>query len=267
MPSADNAGVSVHYEVSDDEGSVGDAPVVLLADAGYGPWQWSWQFPALAGPFEVLVPSTRGTGGSDAGDSYAVADLAADVEAVLADYGARTAHLVGAGLGGMVALQYALDFSRARTLTLLGTSPGGPRASPVPDDVRERLLASPDDPDSLRRSLEPVAGDELLETDDLVDRIIAWRREEDADPESQRAHFEAIADFDVSDRLYEIAMPALVLHGEDDRVVPVENGRLLADRLPKGELRTFPGEHLFFVERSKAVNDDVVGFLTEHAED
>ena len=266
MPYADHDGVSIYYEVSDG-GPTGDAPVVLLTDAGYGAWQWSWQFPALAGPFEILLPNARGTGDSEVADSYAVAEMAADLEAVLADHGARKAHLVGAGMGGMVALRYALDFSRARTLTLLGASPGGSQSAPISDDVRERLLANPDDPDSLRQSLEPVAGEELLETEDLVDRIVAWRREEDADPAAQRGHLDAMADFDVSDRLYEVTVPALVLHGEDDRVVPVENGRLLADGLPKGEFRQFPGEHLFYVERSKAVNDAIVGFLTDHAED
>ncbi|MFC7082134.1 alpha/beta fold hydrolase [Halorussus caseinilyticus] len=270
MPYADSDGVSIHYEVGDGDGTAAaETPVVLLADAGYGPWQWSWQFPALAGPHDVIVPSARGTGDSetpdpDAADAYSIAAMAADLEAVLADYGARKAHLVGAGMGGMVALRYALDFSRARTLALLGTSPGGPRASAIPDGVRERLMASPADADSLRRSLEPVASGELLETDDLVERIAAWRRAEDADPAAQRGHFEAMADFDASDRLYEITIPALVAHGADDRVVPVEDGRLLADGLPKGEFREFPGEHLFFVERSKAVNDALVGFLDDH---
>ncbi|WP_137285316.1 alpha/beta fold hydrolase [Halorussus salinisoli] len=267
MPYADNDGVSIHYEVGGDGAVESDVPVVLLADAGYGAWQWSWQFPALAGPFEVVIPSTRGTGDSDETDSYGIEAMAADLEAVLADHGARKAHLVGAGMGGMVALRYALDFSRARTLTLLGTSPGGPRATPTPDDVLERLEASPDDPDALRESLEPVSGEELLETEELVERIVSWRRDEDADREVQRAHFEAMADFDVSDRLYESTVPALVLHGADDRVVSAENGRLLADGLPKGEFREFPGEHLFFVERSKAVNDALVGFLTDHAEE
>jgi pimeloyl-ACP methyl ester carboxylesterase len=170
-------------------------------------------------------------------------------------------------MGGMVALRYALDFSRARTLTLLGTSPGGRRADPIPDGVRERLLANPEDPASLRESLRPVASEELLETDELIERIAAWRRTEDADPTAQRDHFEAMADFDVSDSLYEITLPALVLHGADDRVVPAENGRLLADGLPKGEFREVPGEHLFFVERSKAVNDALVGFVADHREE
>ncbi|WP_276299223.1 alpha/beta fold hydrolase [Halorussus lipolyticus] len=266
MPYADNDGVSIHYEVTGDA-TQSDTPVVLLGDAGYGPWQWSWQFPALAGPYEVVVPSARATGDSDAADSYSIAEMAADLEAVLSNHGARTAHLVGAGMGGMVALQYALDHSRARTLTLLGTSAGGPRTEPISDDVRERLLADPDDRSSLRDSLEPVAGRDLLETDELVERILNWRRAEDAGPEAQRSHFEAMAEFDLSDSLYEITVPALVLHGADDRVIPAENGRLLAEGLPKGEFREFPGERFFFVAQSKAVNDALVGFLADYDDD
>jgi pimeloyl-ACP methyl ester carboxylesterase len=270
MSHADTDGVSIYYEAETD--AANDTPVVLLADAGYGAWQWSWQYPALTGPYEVVIPNTRGTGRSDAADSYSVEAMAADLEAVLADCGARKAHLVGTGLGGMVALRYVLDFSRAETLSLLGASPGGPRAEPIPPEVRGRLLADPadsdlGDADALRESLEPVASDDLLETEDLVERIVAWRRDEDASRAVQEAHLDAMAEFDVSDRLYEITLPTLVLHGTDDRVVPVENGRLLAEGLPKGEFREFPGEHLFFVDHSKAVNDALVGFLEAHREE
>ncbi|WP_132059165.1 alpha/beta fold hydrolase [Halorussus amylolyticus] len=265
MPYADNDGVSIHYEVAESDAPDAET-VVLLADAGHGPWLWSWQYPALAGHYDIVVPSTRGTGESDAPGRYSVGEMTADLDAVLSDSGARTVHLVGAGMGGMVALRYALDYSRARSLTLLGTSSGGPRAEGVPADVRERLLVG-DDSDALRASLEPAASEELLETDDLVERIVEWRLAEDAALDAQRGHFDAMANFDVSDRLYEITTPALVLHGEDDRVIPVADGRLLAEGLPKGEFRAFPGEHLFFAERSKEVNDALVGFLEAHAED
>ncbi|WP_135829744.1 alpha/beta fold hydrolase [Halorussus halobius] len=262
MPYADADGVAIHYEV-DGDGATGET-VVLLADAGYGAWQWSWQYPALAGPFEVVIPDLRGAGDSDAPDrtgAYGVAAMADDLDAVLADCGTRTAHLVGAGLGGMVALQYAREYSRADSLALLGTSAGGPRAAPIRPELRERLAPDPGDPDAVRRSLDPVAGEELLASDDLVERIVTWRRAEDADREAARARLDAMADFDASDWLYEVTQPALVLHGASDGVVPPEDGRLLAEGLPKGEFREFPGERLFFVERSKAVNDALVGFL------
>lgn len=264
MPYADNDGVSIYYEA---DGDATDETVVLLADAGYGAWQWSWQYPALAGQFEVVVVNTRGTGNSDAPGSYPITAMADDLDAALADCGARKAHLVGAGLGGMVALQYALDHSRAETLTLLGTSPGGPRTEPIPPELREQLAVDSDDPEALRNSLEPVASEELLATDELVERIVEWRQAEDADRETTQKHLDAMADFDVSDRLYESTIPALVMHGEGDRVIPAENGRLLADGLPNGEFREFPDEHLFFVGHSKEVNDELVGFLEEHSDE
>lgn len=269
MPYADNDGVSIYYDVGGEEGGSGPdtkAPVVLLADAGHGAWQWSWQYPALAGPYEVVIPNTRGTGQSDAPESYSIEEMAADLEAVLGDHGARKAHLVGAGMGGMVALQYALDYSRAETLMLLGTSPGGPRTEAIPTEIRERLLADSDDTEALRESLELMATEELLETEELVERIVSWRRDEDSSEAVQRDHFEAMAEFDVSDCLYEITTPSLVLHGTNDRVVPVEQGRLLAEGLPNGEFREFAGERLFFVERSKAVNDSLVSFLDSKTE-
>ncbi|MFC6731343.1 alpha/beta fold hydrolase [Haladaptatus sp. GCM10025893] len=103
--------------------------VTFVGDAGYGAWQWGWQHAALTGPFETLVYDHRGVGRSEKPPGpYSVEQLADDLEAVLSAHGARKTHLVGAGLGGMVALDYARRYARARTLTLLGTAARG-RAS------------------------------------------------------------------------------------------------------------------------------------------
>lgn len=268
MPTAKNDGVEIYYDTAGEGLSEdADTPVVFLGDAGYGAWMWGWQHAALAGPHEVLTYDTRGTGRSDAAKPYSIETLAADLEAVLADFNTRKAHLVGVGLGGMVALRYALDYSRARRLALFGTSPGGPRAKPTSPELREKLAADPADRDSLRTSLEPVASEELLESEELIEQIVDWRAAEDASNSVQQAHFDAMDDFDVSDNLYEITVPALVGHGTDDRVVPVENGRLLAEQLPRGEFQAFDGEHFCFVERSKAVNDALAGFLDPERDD
>ncbi|WP_327050475.1 alpha/beta fold hydrolase [Halomicrococcus gelatinilyticus] len=263
MPTVTHDGVELYY---DAEGPSDRDAVAFVADVGYGAWQWGWQHAAVAGPFESLVWDLRGTGRSDAPPGpYSVEALAADLEAVLADHGVRRAHVVGAGLGGMVALQYALDYSRARTLALVGTSPGGPQAVPTPEDVREQLLVDEKTEEAMRESLRPVLSEEFFAADPA--EIVEWRLAEDAAPDAQRAQFAAMDDFDVADRLHEITVPALVLHGTDDRVVPVENGRLLAANLPRGELRELEGApHLAFVEQSRTVNDELLAFLESHAE-
>jgi pimeloyl-ACP methyl ester carboxylesterase len=57
-------------------------------------------------------------------------------------------------------------------------------------------------------------------------------------------------------------VPALVLHGDADEIVPVENGRMLAARLPGAELVELPGRgHNLPLEDPEAFNRLVEGFL------
>jgi len=155
----------------------------------------------------------------------------------------------------MVALRYAFDFDRARSLALVGTT-AGPDAA-VPDDVRVALLD--DDP---RASVEPLVTDELLADEDLVAQIAEWRARDDPPPAVHREQLAAAEAFDVADRLHEVTLPALVLHGTEDRVWPVEAGRRLAEGLPRGEFHPVErGPHLVTVEYARPVNDALLGFL------
>lgn len=258
MPTARNDGVELYYEAEGDGETVAFVP-----DLGFGAWQWGWQHAALVGPYEVLVFDPRGAGRSDApAGPYAVETLAADLEAVLSDHGVRRVHLVGAGLGGMVALRYARERSRAATLTLIATSPGGPRAE-LPAEPRERLFAPRDDLDALRESLDVLFSEAFVSGQPAVlDGIAEWRANGDADRsgwEAQNAAFEA---FDASDWLYEVTDPALVVHGGEDRLVPVENGRSLAEGLPRATLETYDGAgHGVWIERSRPMNDRLLSHL------
>ncbi|WP_336001503.1 alpha/beta fold hydrolase [Halorientalis halophila] len=260
MPTATNGDVDLFYETA------GDGPTVaFVTPAGYGAWCWSWLVEELAGPFETLVWDLRGTGRSDAPRGpYDVATLAADLEAVLSDHGARRAHLVGAGLGGMVALAYAQEHSRAATLALLGTTADGSR---VDADALAALQAPRDDPEALRSSLQRAFSDGVVDAHpEIVDRIVEWRTEDDADPDGWAAQREATTEFDATDSLYEVTTPTLVVHGRDDAVVPVAAGRDLADDLPRGSFEGIDAGHLVAAEEPAAVGDLLVGQLDEHGD-
>jgi pimeloyl-ACP methyl ester carboxylesterase len=254
MPVATNRGVALHYE-RDGAGPT----VVFVNPVGYGAWLWGWQHDALAGPFETVVWDLRGTGRSDAPDGPSdVRTLAADLEAVLSDAGVGEAHLVGAGLGGMVALEYAHRYGRAASLSLFGTAASG---EAVDDDTLDSLFAPRDDRAALRASLENALSVDLDAHPDVVERIVSWRSEDDADRAGWDAQAAAMTNFDRADSLYEVTTPARVYHGEDDAVVPVEAGRDLAEGLPRGEFTAVDGGHLCFVESAAAVNDALVAWL------
>ena len=255
MPTAHNGDVSIHYESAGD----GDETVVFVGDVGFGAWQWAWQHRAVAGPFRALVFDHRGVGRSDAPPGpYSVADLAGDLEAVLADADVPRAHLVGAGLGGLVALELAHGSGRIRSLTLLGCGLGD--VDPL------GAFAPPDDPAALKSSTEALLSASFRrEQSDVVEQIVAWREEEDASRRVWEAQVAAVDGFEPPP-LYEMTTPALVVHGEDDAYWPVAGARDLAEDLPRGELLSVEAGRLVGVERSRVVNDRLVGLIESEAE-
>ncbi len=281
MPRATRDGVSIYYEREGD-----GEPVVFVQGLGYGRWMWRWQREALADAYEIVAPDNRGTGRSEDGlnrivktlpgklrgllmvklAGYSISGLAADLEAVLADARIYDAHIVGASMGGMVAQQYALEYGRAKSLTLMCTSHGGPDAVPVPEETRERIFDVPkgaSERAKLRHRMRPAFNDRFTNRNPhLIDRILEWRLEGDASEPAGEAQAGAVLAFDVSDRLAEIGVPTLLLHGTDDRVLPVENGRLLEEKLPDSRLEVIEGgSHLFFIEDHERVNEELRAFL------
>lgn len=287
MPRVTRDGVSIHYEHERDRGD----PIVFLQGLGFGRWMWRWQREGLtsdgSGTCDVIAPDTRGTGRSDSGHpplvprlprrlrrplltgrlSYSVGGLAADLEAVLEDAGVYNAHLVGLDVGGMIALRYALEYNRASSLTLIGTSHGGVDALPMDENARKQVLARPKrtDRENVRHRMRPVFSEAFTNRNPhLIDRLIEWRLEQDADDPALETQLGAFTSFDVTDRLERIRLPTLVIHGSDDQVVPVANGRLLHEKLPASQyLEIEGGSHGCFLEDSELVNGRIREFLAD----
>ena len=288
MPRVTRDGVSIYYERNEREDGTTSDPVVFVQGLGYGRWMWRWQREALTDEFDVIAPDNRGTGRSNAGlppgvsklprrlrapllatlGSYSIEGMTADLEAVLEDAGIFDAHLVGASMGGMIVQQYALEYSRAASLTLCCTSHGGPDAVPIPEETREHIFATPDgatERERLRHRMRPAFSERFTNRNPhLMDRIIEWRLEQDATEPAMEAQAGAVRSFDVSDRLDRIRVPTLVLHGTADRVIPVENARLLETKIPNATHETIEGgSHCVFIEASDEVNDHLRTFLRE----
>lgn len=257
MPTVDNDGVTLHYE-TDGEGDT----VAFVNDVGAGAWLWGWQHGVVAGPYESLVWDLRGTGRSDAPPGpYSVSQLAGDLEAALSDAGVATVHLVGAGLGGMVALAYAHRYDRAESLALFGTAGSGDAVTDRLDDLRAPL----DDPAALGESLRAAFASDLTDHPQIRADVVEWRQADDADTDGWDAQATAMRTFEAPP-LYEVTVPALVAHGVDDAIVPASAGESLAADLPRGEYRAVEGGHWAFVETSAAVSDALLGWLDERSE-
>ncbi len=266
MAYATNDWIRIYYEA---EGPADAEPVIFIEGLAYGTWMWDWQRDPLSGEYRTVVLDNRGTGNSDTpGGPYTVAEMAGDVEAVLDETGLTEVHLVGASLGGMIAQEYVLRYDRARSLTLFCTTPGGEEARPIPAETVDRMLNVPEGygpSETIRHKMKPAFTDDFwAEHPEVVDRIVDWRLETDPSEQAYEWQSAAATAFDVSDRLGEVSIPTLILHGTADRVVPVKNADLLADGIPGAELVTLEGApHLLFIERADRVTTEIREFLAD----
>jgi pimeloyl-ACP methyl ester carboxylesterase len=248
-------------------------PILLIHGLGYARWGWEPVLPGLAARFDVVLFDNRGIGDSDAPPGpYTVAEMAADAVQVLDEAGIERAHVVGTSLGGMIAQELALSHpDRVERLVLACTTPGGPRAVPMPqatvDLMASAMTLDADPVVALRRFVEnALAAATVRERPEIVERILAHRLATAQDPASWVAQASAGAGFDAYDRLGALLAPTLVQHGGEDVVVDPANADLLRSLIPNARLERFPGTgHLFFWEEPGRFVASVTAFLEDEA--
>ena len=223
---------------------LGSGDTLLLHQGlGQGSWAWRYVAPVLAAHFRTIVFDTRGTGRSPVPDDpYGIDDLAVDAAQVL---GGRPAHVVGFSMGGYVALTLALTRPElVHSLVLAGTGAGGPERVPRPADVRdafERALLLP--AEEARRATMPYtfSAGWPARNPEQFEEILAATLELPTPRATIEAHIAACYRFyDAAIEVERIDLPALVVHGREDLIVPPENGRRLARRLPNAHYVELP---------------------------
>jgi 3-oxoadipate enol-lactonase len=239
-------------------------PLLLIHGLGYARWGWEPVVDELADAHELLLFDNRGIGESEAPlGPYSASAMAEDAVAVLDAAGVERAHVLGTSLGGMVALQIALDWpDRVDRLVLACTTPGSDSAAPMPEQTVRLIQESPSLPRevAMRRGVENALAPGADQG--MIDRIMEHRVATAQPLGAWLAQAAAGMTFDVWDRVCEIGAPTLVLTGDLDVVVDPRNSELLAASIPGARLELFPGTgHLFFWEQPERFVEVVRDFL------
>ena len=239
-----------------------DAPVLVLSNSlGTTQELWARQLPFLAERFRVLTYDHPGHGASDLPEERpTVESLTGSLVSLLDELHLGRVSLCGVSLGGMVGMTLALqEPERLDRLVLACTSAYvGPPEGWV---ERARLVRT--------RGMEAIADSvvgrwftpELQEEEPLtVARFRAMLAA--TPPEGYARCCEALAAWDARERVSGIAVPVLVVAGEDDRAIPVEQVRRVASRVPGARLRILQrAAHLANVERAEAFTNAVLEHL------
>jgi len=258
-------GIDIYYEVH----GAGE-PLLLIMGLGANATAWEMQITELRRHFQIIAYDNRGAGRSDKpNEPYSMVQMAEDAAGLLDALGIASAHVFGMSMGGMIAQEFVLRHpDRVQSLILGATLAGGPGViMAAPQLMRQWVsLATMPPAPAVEAGLTFLYSDEFLEQhrESLVGRALQTMHLMPPPYALQRQAM-AVIGFNAYDRLQEIRAPTLILTGTDDKIVPAENSRVLARRIPGAALVEFPGAgHGFLVEKAHETNAAVLEFLRAH---
>jgi len=262
MPKVTVNGLRLYYEIEGD-----GEPVVLIPGFAAGRWIWFKQTADLSRSFRVIIFDPRGVSASDKPEGpQTITLLADDIAHLLDTIGVESAHIVGASFGGFVAQEFALKYAAlTRKLVLCCTSFGGPHhVAPTPETLQ--ALASTKglgSEERMRANLLMAFTPEFVRTQvDEVDRVVHLRATNEVPEHIYLSQLQAAMSFNAESRVETIRRPTLVLSGDADVIVPVQNSRNLAAKIPGAQLQIIEGgSHTFFIEQAGEFNRIVTEFL------
>lgn len=265
-------GISIAYQV------VGDGPVDMLVAPGFiSHLDLQWTHPRYARFLARLASFTRlimydkpGTGLSDPIPHLpTLEERGADIEAVLDAAGSERAVLFGISEGGPSSVVLAATRpERITSLILYGTFAVLPSLAPEaysPEVIQRHATTL----HALRETFKRWGDGARLSkvfvpsANELERRAYGVFMRAAASPRMAKALIETNEQIDVRDVLPSVHMPALVLHVDGDRAMPVEGGKLLADGIPGARFASYPGiNHAIWIGDFDAIVDEIERFVT-----
>ena len=265
---AQNGDANIAYQV------LGDGPIDLVfVPGGISHLDLGWTLPGAAPFYErlasfsrLILYDKRGTGLSDpVPRPLTLEERMEDLHAVLDAVGAERVCLFGVSEGGPMSILFAATYpERTTAMALCGTTPAflSEDISPRQREFYEGALTN-FDTEIWGKGFSLFLFGPSIADDRQVRR--EWGRFEraSASPAMARDLSRALAEINVSEVLPVIGLPTLVLHRTGDRVVPVEDGRMIAEGIPGARYVELPGDdHLPFVGDTDAILDEVERFFT-----
>ena len=261
--------------------------VFLHGWAGKSEW-WIRQIPALSKEYRMILVDLPGHGQSESLSKYGEKTLCSVLTEIIKILDVRKPVLFGWSLGGVVALQYALDHpNKISGLILIDTLPLA-RAMPslgflptipyhwMPDIRRVQPLIEvyshfPETVLSFiyrlysRRGVAALLVN-LLATGKKPDkRLVSWCTQTLLKDLNIKALFKilvAMVGFDLAERLSEIDVPTLIIHGNEDKLLSIQYAELLHQNIKGSILKIVEGSgHCPHLEKPKDFNDAVLEFL------
>jgi 3-oxoadipate enol-lactonase len=260
MPKVTANGNEYFYE---EKGS--GSPVVFGHSLLFDRHMWDHQVEALSSRYRCIAYDFLGHGGSSLGEGeYSLEDEAENLHALMDQWGASPAHLVGLSMGGMVDMRLALTHPEdVRSLVLLDTSaeeevterrPQYEALAPAarargPESVVDAVVPYFFSPGFMQSKAEPVAAFRQQFIDSNFDGI-------------ELATMAVTRRTSVLDRIPQIKAPTLVIVGSEDIATMPDKARRIAEAIAGARLETIAGSgHMTPAEQPERISQLLSTFL------
>ncbi len=244
-------------------------PLVLISGFASGAWLWFRQIEELSKHFQVITFDPRGVSRSKSDEKTAITikQVAIDVAGILDESKIEKASILGTSFGGFVAQEFALSYPERLNKLILACSSFGGKNHVLPSNFEvlaafgsiENLNSS----ERIRKFMIPAFTKDFIENHFEIIEQTCELREQNEVPESvYLQQLQAAATFDKQAEVSKITAETLIITGDNDQVVPMQNSINLSDLIPNSRLEIIEnGGHLFFIEQADLFNKIVAEFL------
>jgi len=257
--------IRIYYEIHGE----GNQTLTMIRGLGSDLSTWSPQTQEFPKHFRTVMFDNRGAGRTDKpAGPYSIRQMARDVKGLLDGLNVQRTALLGISMGGMIAQEFTIAYPETLSCLILGcTTFGGSESISASRDILNAVLAGANADEKTRRLYEQAlfCDDTIANHRDVIAAFAEARSRFPIPPDALALQAAALRGHDTANRLQQIQTPTLVMTGKEDRLIPAENSRLLAGRIPGAILNNLPGGHLFMFEYPDAFNRAVIEFANSYA--
>lgn len=262
MPKVKIGNTQIYYEVHGQ-----GYPLVLIRGLGSNADHWYEQVPEFSKHYQVVTFDNRGIARSNPfTDILSIEQMAHDTVGLMHSLNIAKAHILGFSMGGMIAQRIAIDYpERVSKLILVSTHCGGKQqvlASQEPIDIFDRYINNPNLENASKAAEALYASETIVHRKEVIKKYFEVSGKYSSPVKVLKAQAKAISNHNTWKALSSIGVKTLVLTGTEDVLVPPENSRILAERIPNAELAFInKGGHQVLIEQSYQSNNKILDFL------
>ena len=266
MPYLKTRMLEIYYEISGQ-----GEPIVFIGGLTSTVLSWKYQQKELQKYHQVVLFDNRGSGRTRIlrPEKLSMELFANDVHHLLKGLGIKKAHILGASMGGMIAQVFAHSYPECCISLILCCTTCGLETGVKAQPEIVQIMLNRDgitEEEAERRALQAVAHPSSFQKrKELLEFYLQTKLSFPHSAREIARRNEAIRTFDFCNKLQEIKVPTLIMHGAEDRLVPAGNAEILAQRIPNAELILIQNSaHIFFIEKFEEFNMCLLDFMCRH---